>query len=495
MAGIKKVSGSLTIYMTLVLISSIMFILALLELSRVYGIQSRAQEVTNLAVESAFGSYQPLLFRQYDIFGLDKNQNLEEEMLNLARDNLNDSISFKGADLYGMKPERAEIISYELLTDGDGTAFMAQVASFMKQEMGEEAAKKCMEKLLGIQSSENNNQQLEQKMDTASQTLQQIEEAEKQAIENVNKSSGMRRGNPTDVTPPKPQNPMETVKGMKQQGILSVLLPGQENISASTIDNTNSLLTRSVQKGNYHRDNHSKWYERVLLQEYTKTRFGTYQNPNTKGSLNYEQEYILCGEESDKKNLEETAEKLLLLRGVVNYTYLLTDTAKQAEALALATTLAGITANPGAVEIVRQGIIAAWALAESIWDVRSLMAGGKVPLIKTSQNFKVQLSNLLESSSGSTESDSEEGCSYEEYLQGMLYLMPLKSVTYRIMDLMEYNLHQVERYRNVKMDDMVNYMNVKIQYQAKNIFLSVLGSEYHLDSYNMEKSYEFSYIP
>ena len=42
-------------------------------------------------------------------------------------------------------------------------------------------------------------------------------------------------------------------------------------------------------------------------------------------ALSYELEYLLCGKESDEKNLKATVNKLLLLREGVNFVYILAD--------------------------------------------------------------------------------------------------------------------------------------------------------------------------
>ena len=66
--------------------------------------------------------------------------------------------------------------------------------------------------------------------------------------------------------------------------------------------------------------------------------------------------------------------------------YLLGDSGKKAEAEALAFALSVILLIPEGTEILKQLILLAWAAGESVADIRTLLLGGRVPLIKTAEN-------------------------------------------------------------------------------------------------------------
>lgn len=93
-------------------------------------------------------------------------------------------------------------------------------------------------------------------------------------------------------------------------------------------------------------------------------------------------EYLLEGKTSDQENLEAVLNKLLLIRMGLNFVYLQTDTAKQAEAGAMALALATAVALPMLEPVVKQVLLAAWAFGESVMDLRSLMSGKRVALVK-----------------------------------------------------------------------------------------------------------------
>lgn len=65
-----------------------------------------------------------------------------------------------------------------------------------------------------------------------------------------------------------------------------------------------------------------------------------------------------------------------------------------AEAEALAVTISVLLLMPEAVEALKQMILVAWAGGESVMDLRCLLDGRKVPLVKSADKWVVSLSQL-----------------------------------------------------------------------------------------------------
>ena len=78
----------------------------------------------------------------------------------------------------------------------------------------------------------------------------------------------------------------------------------------------------------------------------------------------------------------------------VNYICLQKDSGRKAEAEVLAVTICTLLLMPEGTEVVKQLILAAWAGGESVADLRTLLAGQRVPAIKTSENWSVSLAEL-----------------------------------------------------------------------------------------------------
>ena len=154
-------------------------------------------------------------------------------------------------------------------------------------------------------------------------------------------------------------------------------------------------------------------------------------------------EYLLEGKTSDQENLEAVLNKLLLIRMGLNFVYLQTDTAKQAEAGAMALALATAVALPMLEPVVKQVLLAAWAFGESVMDLRSLMSGKRVALVKTAENWQLSLSSLMKMG---TSEDTQEGADvtdgwdYKSYLRNAVVFRKWRHLTMRTLDRVEQNL-------------------------------------------------------
>lgn len=148
-------------------------------------------------------------------------------------------------------------------------------------------------------------------------------------------------------------------------------------------------------------------------------------------------EYLIAGKATDTENLKSVVHRLMAIRFGLNYAYLLSDGGKQAQAYALAVQIGTIaSAVPAVVEGIKMLIMAAWAYGEAVIDLRGLLKGNKIPLIKKEDNWQLSLHNLAKLSA-ETKSD-QSGISYQDYLKILLLLQSDQKEKYmRMMDLME----------------------------------------------------------
>ena len=123
-----------------------------------------------------------------------------------------------------------------------------------------------------------------------------------------------------------------------------------------------------------------------------------------------------------------------------------TDPEKKAEAEAAALTLCTVIGLPELAEGAAQGILLAWAYGEAIMDIRTLISGGKVPLVKNAEDWKLSLSGLMqlgsagENVAADSGKDMESGLAYREYLRMLLFLKSQDEVGMRTLDMVEQNL-------------------------------------------------------
>lgn len=176
-----------------------------------------------------------------------------------------------------------------------------------------------------------------------------------------------------------------------------------------------------------------------LVNRYIFHYFSDAGNPPDQNTtfFQYEVEYILEGEFSDRDNRKDFMREVLFLRNIINLGFLMADPKKQ-EILAAAAQLA----TPGPEAILTQILLAeVWALAESENDLRLLEHGKIVPYLKTGSYWAVDLDSVLEGMpEGYIDTHGEVGLDYRGYLELFLFFMDRETKLVRMMDLIQLDL-------------------------------------------------------
>lgn len=475
---------------------------ALVEGARYYGLRADVDEGAKLAAESLFAGYQPFLLEEYGMFFLDGNfggsdfqiQGAEDELRAFLYENFIAGKEKDGMDLYRMQWADAEVTGYMLATDANGKVFEMQAAKTMKQKLGEQAAKKILEEILGVREKTENAKDPEAAITDADEALKEItaskeEKKESAAQEEKKPAAEETADSKAQIT----ENPLEIVRKLQKEGILALVLPSGISVSEKQCDGKKSLLKRNCRKGTWEYKENPGWYERILMQEFLKTLFGNAVTPRENGSLSYGIEYLICGKESDRENLKSIVKKILMVREIANYLYLQTDESKKAEAMTVASAIAGALVSPELLPIIEQGVLAAWSYVESICDVKALLSGGKIPLIKTSGSWHTQLSHLGEAVENDYTGESK-GFSYENYLDVLLYEKTVKQISYRGMDLMEWQLKEQPHGKNCRMDHMIAGIRFTAECDADTLFFDIFGED-TVGGYRFTEKEEYIYGP
>lgn len=192
------------------------------------------------------------------------------------------------------------------------------------------------------------------------------------------------------------------------------------------------------------------------------------------GGVAYELEYLLAGKELDEENLTQVIEQLLAVREGLNFIYLLGDSEKRAEAKTLAMAVVGGTGLLPLVSITAFLILGVWAFGESIADVRILLQGGKVPLVKGRGDWQLSLEGLLDfarQGTLGTLEDKGKGLTYEQYLTIFLLPVPGTRLLYRMMDMMEMNLSQQQP--GFRMADCAYRVDMQMEACGKHVYFSL----------------------
>lgn len=160
--------------------------------------------------------------------------------------------------------------------------------------------------------------------------------------------------------------------------------------------------------------------------------------------LDYEIEYLLFGNASDRENLSDAVHQLLAVRSGLNLIHILSDSGKREQARALAAVITGAGSITPLILVTTFFVMSVWALGEALMDVKGLLAGKKVVLLKTSEDWTLDVENLLVlGRDGTLEAGGgERGLSYLSWLKILLFVEPAVRQEYRIMDVIQLNLGQ-----------------------------------------------------
>lgn len=290
-----------------------------------------------------------------------------------------------------------------------------------------------------------------------------------------------------------PSELLQYVKDVINNGILGVVTENPGDISDAVVntDELPSIVCEYDTKTNESDSDSATLSDKALYTYYLSLHFGNYTDIKENTALKYEIEYILSGCSSDRENLTKSIEKIIAIREAFNIAYLFTDSVKRNEAYEVAVAFTGALGLP-ALSIIAQGIIlAAWALAESIVDIRILLKGEKVPIIKTGDTWNLDLSGVAsigEDISGA-DGGSSSGLTYENYIQLLMMIQNQTVSLYRTMDLIQLNMQSTYN-RNFKISDCIFNYSFNAEYCADSVFvtiplvknvLGITGNEYIIE--------------
>ena len=366
---------------------------------------------------------------------------------------------------YGASGMDQEITRIQLLTDQGASAFYEQVTAYMENKYGLDKVKKLVGQTDTWKAGEEALQNYER---DGAKTEQELQELLSQKEEF-----------------PEEENPLSHVAKLKSMPLVDLIMPKGRVMSKKSITLSEMVSHRKrnqgygdfsdvagseVQSVNYCLEstcwNISRWLqiacnlaveiitmeilsveilsEEILLMK--TSAMGILVTWQVRGVWTMNWNIFWKADASDRENLETVASKLLMVRFVPDYAYIQTDPEKKAEAEAAALTLCTVIGLPELAEGAAQGILLAWAYGEAIMDIRTLISGGKVPLVKNAEDWKLSLSGLMqlgsagENVAADSGKDMESGLAYREYLRMLLFLKSQDEVGMRTLDMVEQNL-------------------------------------------------------
>ena len=445
-----KERGSITLFLALILSLLLSLVCTSIESVRMASARTQILNSMDIGLYSVFGQYDRKLLEEYDLFALDGS--MGGGQLNLAKicDNLESYMKpVLKQNSQKLELHQSGLTGYRLLTDECGEVFYQQIVQYMQETLGSQGVQLLLNKMsdrerkteeadLKAKQAETGGSidRYDSEMNQASQKSRQAA----QEAENRQQQEGQISTQPAP-TQPQADNPISIIKRIMKMGILELVLPPGREISTRTVSKDTMVSGRQLQQGMEMPDGvtaDSSYTSGVLFQQYLMNHLGNYTDPS-KESLAYQMEYVFGGRDNDIDNLKSVASKLLFIREGVNFACLMADNVKRTEAQALAAAIASGFLVPPAAVVIESALLLCWAFAESVLDVRELFAGGKIPLVKTSADWQISLSNLSSLMEGldSMRKNNDHGMSYEDYIQVLVLSVSKEKKVIRAMDMIE----------------------------------------------------------
>ena len=474
--------GYITVFLTLSLTLILSLVFTLIEGARISAMRMKFECAADIGMNSVLAEFHRELLEQYDLLFVDMSyggnyaniSNTEEHLRNYMQKNLQSDANIAGfsgvRDFLAMDTGTVHIGQYSIASDDQGAVLKRQVTDYMSDyPIGA-----ILEKI-GLGASELESYGLETR-DIDGERLSyevQIEEIE---LPTQEVEEGVYEEVPLN-------NPADIANATRSSGVLNLVLEDPSQVSAVKVALDDYISHRTRIHGTgicTEAADISGEPDELVFQVYLFEKCGYYGQEMDKSLLKYQMEYILSGKDTDWQNLEYVVGKLLKWREAANFLYILTDSAKIAEAEAMALALTAVTLCPELAEPVKYTILFAWSYVESLQDVKTLLAGGRVPLYKTAADWKTGIGSIENVRGSLTEDNGGTGLNYEEYLRIMLFLQNKDTRTFRAMDIMEMDIRKTAGNARFRLDACFD------TYQADLSVSSGFGY-----SYEMSRCYGF----
>lgn len=474
----KKSAGSVTLYLSITFTLILSLIIYTVESCHLDALTAHAEGISYMSLDSLFSNYCLPLFEKYGLFCLnEQGLNLSEELERYAGTNcatpmslLSDNKSF-----LGIAGADADIDKVTYITDNDGEIFVEQVCDYVKyMELSSLAD--------GLISYVSTDYPEVYKNDENGTPVVSVDSIDTSSFgKYIPDSSDNTGGTSMDLSDIDAETFEESITErighIIKNGLLSFIVKDPETVSSLSVDKTvlPSVTCELTDEGinasyGYYKDLKEATYRKACFCEYINHTFNCYTDSNSESALKYQMEYVIYGSPDDDVNLINCALQIIALRTGLNLIHLFTDKDKFNAAMKIAE-LAQSVPVPGAAYIAQMAILTVWATAEAVIDVRDLLSGKSVVLLKDRDHWNLSLQGLKNFSKDTPSSNSgEKGLSYRRYLEMLLAVQNNISVYYRTMDLIQMDMCK-EYSEDFRISRCVSGMEASITYRLPFLIL------------------------
>lgn len=519
----RKSNGSITVFLTLIFGLIIALITATFENIRFLTVDAYLCSAADNAAMSVFGNYNRELYQEYGLFGYGGYaghgvSELSNEFLKALSANLQTTPEkiksyYNGImrDSFGEYTSLYRLRNVEVILgnveDVTGESmFYEQIEAYLGTQIVTDLTKKIRDSYQDI-SAADQGKSLQENLDMTSEYEHGDYETPEVDAENATEAEKSSVPEASSVPSHAGGNPLETFRELLRDGILNLVCDASdlspENIAGvysqqkqdkhSQTDNIQEKGTAELLKSLL-ADQEDLFADGILntspkqakLICYAQHVF-PYYTKSGKQHFHYGLEYLISGSQQEKDNLLKIVSRLLVIRTVLNFAYVHSDAALQAESLATATEIAGVLGLPVLITAIQQTILLILSVEESCVDITALLAGKSVPIWKNASNFKMTYPEICSVNKMVFRAKAEEyshggkawregSLDYQQYLWLLLMMTSEKSLRLRTYDLIQDDL-QTRYNATFSLEQSVCGMQYKIQCQMPFIWTGFLMKE------------------
>lgn len=413
---------------------------------------------------------------------------------------------------------RISVESYELFLDGMESSLSEELLQVFEGELDTMKAYTGMTEqgyvVTEMQESVKKNKELleEAELEGFQQAellriMQEMEQVERCMQEYTTDSLWFTYGTIT-VTESTGKNVAGLLQELLAQGILELAgipeeelsdreLTGQELPSAVlageglfyNLQNCMEAITRTFQAediGTLLRNVADPAVTATAMELYSMKYFHCYGEEAPFTKLNYEREYMLFGKNEDKTNLFYFVLELVAVRTLFCMVMILKNPEKMSVLQSFSMGVAGFTGIPVLAAVAKYSLLLLWSVEEAFVEVAALLQGKKIAVlgsggvISFSEIFTFRKMVVVQKAGLFPEIVS--GAEYEDYLNLLSLLVPVRKKAYRTMDLIQENIRN--RYLDsFRMRNMVTGICFRTEVELQDKFHTGIFQEnvYELD--------------
>lgn len=479
-----KTQGSITIFFTLLLSIIFSMLGSLLLSAKMAAGRVQIATAADQTLYSAMAKYDKQLFEEYHLLYMDGGYGTGTLQLGNTLDEMETDLSYiltpnkerrsaGGVNFLQLEKISGAISGYTLATDCQGNVFWEQVVSYMKETLGLQGVASLTEKLQeenGILRSQKDQKKNIEKEGTV-EDYEDLKEKDTELEEGEGQEVEIQLDPETEKIGTQTRDTMDLIADVKKSAVLQFVLPNDTQISSWSADKTALLRNRSVQAGMGYLEltiTDRTAAEELLFQEYIMQNINFYGSKKHDTGQAYGIEWILFEQLSDAENLEKSVHQLFFMREAANAATLYQDTVRRGEVTALASALAAVLKIPGAKTVLEAAIILAWAYAESVVDVSSMLRGKRVSLVKDRTGWQVEFTDIGAALQEPDKFYKESyGMNYQDYLRVLLLAKSREKRITGCMEVIELSVREISGKEGFSMDCAIDSLEAVFEIRVQ----------------------------